>query len=155
MTALTQEQGEATLITTDRQPVKVGDLLGQPLVLAFFPGAFTGVCTTEMCTLRDSMARFNAVQARVYGISVDSPFALKAFAEQNGLTFSLLSDANREAIRAFGLTWPDLAGVREVSNRAVIVLDGAGNVVYRWVAEKLSQEPPYDEVLAAVEQARG
>ncbi len=155
MTALTQEQREATLITTERQPVKVGDLLGQPLVLAFFPGAFTGVCTTEMCTLRDSMARFNAVQAGVYGISVDSPFALKAFGEQNGLTFSLLSDANREAIRAFGLTWPDLAGVREVSNRAVIVLDGAGNVVYRWVAEKLSQEPPYEEVLSAVEQARG
>lgn len=154
MPALTPEQRTATLITTAREQVKVSDLLGQPVVLAFFPGAFTGVCTTEMCTLRDSMARFNAVQAQVYGISIDSPFALKAFAEQNGLTFPLLSDANREAIRAFGLTWPDLAGVREVSNRAVVVLDSGGNVTYRWAAEALSQEPPYDEVLAAVRTAQ-
>lgn len=153
MTTVTPEQRDATLIRTDRQQVKLGDLLGQPLVLAFFPAAFTGVCTKEMCTFRDSMARFNAAQAQVYGISIDTPFTLKVFGEQQGLNFPLLSDANREATRAFGVAWPDLSGVREVSNRAVVVVDGQGEVVYRWVGEALSQEPPYEEVLAAAQQA--
>jgi peroxiredoxin len=151
---LTQEQRDATLITTDRKRVTVGELLGRPLVLAFFPAAFTSVCTKEMCTFRDSMARFNSLDAAVYGISIDTPFTLGVFGERHGLTFPLLSDANREATRAFGVTWPDLSGVRDVSNRAVFVLDASGHVVYRWVGENPGQEPPYDDVLAAVEQAR-
>lgn len=152
MTTVTQAQHDATLIGTDRKTVKLGDLLGKPLVLAFFPAAFTSVCTTELCTLRDSMARFNAVQAQVYGVSIDTPFTLEVFGQQNGLTFPLLSDANREATRAFDVVWPNLDGVRETSNRAVFVLDGQGEIVYRWVAVSPGQEPPYAEVLAAVER---
>ncbi len=152
MTAPTQNQLDARLITTDRKEVHLRDLLGKPLVLAFFPAAFTGVCTTELCTFRDRLARFNALDAQVYGISIDLPFSLKAFAEQNGLNFPLLSDMDREAIRAFDVTWPLLSGVvKESANRAMLVLDGAGNTVYRWVAEKPSIEPPYEEVVAAVE----
>src|SRR5260370_409717 len=97
MAAPTQSQLDARLITTDRKEVHLRDLLGKPLVLAFFPAAFTSVCTTELCTFRDSMARFNALDAQVYGISIDLPFSLKAFAEQNGLNFPLLSDMDREA----------------------------------------------------------
>ncbi len=153
MATVTQAQRDVTLIKTDREQVKLGDLLGKPLVLAFFPAAFTSVCTAEMCTFRDSMSRFNALDARVYGISIDTPFTLEVFGQQNGLTFPLLSDANREATRAFDVVWPDLAGVREISNRAVVVLDGDGEVVYRWVGENPGQEPPYEDVLAAVQRA--
>jgi peroxiredoxin len=151
---LTPEQRDATVITTDRTRATIGSLLGRPVVLAFFPAAFTSVCTKEMCTFRDNMARFNSLDAAVYGISIDTPFTLGVFGEQNGLSFPLLSDANREATHAFGVSWPDLSGVRDVSNRAVFVLDADGHAVYRWVAEKPGQEPPYDEVLAAVERLR-
>ena len=133
MAALTEAQRGATVISTDTKPVKIGDLLGKPLVLAFFPAAFSGTCTKEMCAFRDSIARFNAVEAQVYGISVDLPYTLAAFAEQQGLTYPLLSDANREAIRAFDVVWPKLAGVvNETSNRAVFVIDPQGEVVYAW-----------------------
>src|SRR5215470_15525141 len=126
MAALTQAQLDATLIDTDKSRVRLGDLIGMPVVLAFFPAAFTGTCTTEMCTFRDGIARFNEVNAQVYGISIDTPFTLKVFAEQNRLTFPLLSDANREAIRAFDIVWPDLSGVRDTSKRAVFVLNPTG-----------------------------
>jgi hypothetical protein len=82
------------------------------------------------------------VNAGVYGISIDTPFTLEVFAQQNNLNFPLLSDANREAIRAFEVVWPDLAGVRDVGSRAVIVLNGAGDVVYRWVGENPCLRPP-------------
>jgi peroxiredoxin len=153
MAALSQAQRDATVIGLDKKAIRVGDLLGKPVVLAFFPGAFTGTCTAEMCSFRDSMARFNALQAQVYGISIDMPFSLQAFSDQNHLTFPLLSDANREAIRAFDIVWPDMSGVREVSKRAVFVLDGSGNIVYQWIGPKLGVEPPYDEVVAALERA--
>src|SRR5436305_2051937 len=120
MPAALESQLDAHLITTDRKEVRVRDLLGKPVVLAFFPAAFTSTCTAEMCTFRDSLARFNDLDAQVYGISVDMPFTLKVFGEQNGLTFPLLSDANREAIRAFDVVWPKLAGVvNDVATRAV------------------------------------
>ena len=123
MALATQSQLEATVITSDRKKVRIQDLLGKPIVLAFFPAAFTSTCTRELCTFRDSLSRFNAVQAQVYGISIDTPHTITAFAEQNGLNFPLLSDANREATRAFDVVLPDLSGVRDVSNRAVIVMD--------------------------------
>lgn len=155
MSAPTQNQLNSTLVTTDTKPVRVGDLLGKPLVLAFFPAAFSGTCTKEMCAFRDSLARFNSLDAQVYGISVDLPYTLKVFAEQQRLNFPLLSDANREAIRSFDVVWPKMAGVlNDVAARAVLVLDGHGQIIYRWVGEALGVEPPYDEVVAAVEQIR-
>ncbi|MGH2409964.1 MAG: redoxin domain-containing protein [Chloroflexota bacterium] len=139
-------------MTTDLKEVQVKDLLGQPIVLAFFPAAFTSVCTTEMCTFRDSLARFNTLNAKVYGISVDLPFALQAFGEKNNLSFPLLSDMEREAIRAFGVVWPLLGGiVKDVARRSVFMLDAEGTIVYRWVGESPANEPPYSEVVRAVE----
>src|SRR3970040_2947287 len=93
----------------DRQAVRVSDLFGQPVVLAFFPGAFTGVCTREMCTFRDSLNVFTDAGARVVGISVDTPYAQKAWGEQLGLTLTLLSDFNRRAVMAFGGHDPNVA----------------------------------------------
>jgi peroxiredoxin len=154
MDLITQNQRDARLITTDRQEVTVASLLGQPLVLAFFPAAFTSVCTAELCGLRDGMSRLNDLDARVYGISIDLPMTLKVFATQNGLNFSLLSDCNREAIHAFDVAWPLLSGVmRDTANRAVIVFNAGGELVYRWVAEAPSNQIPFDAVYDAVAEA--
>jgi len=143
---------EVLLVGPDRQPVRLSSLLGQPLVLAFFPAAFTPTCTREMCAFRDGLERFNRLQARVVGISLDLPASLKAFADQLGLNFPLLSDYGRQAIRAFGVEDPKpFAGVFPgLARRAVFVVDPQGTVVYRWVSEDARVEPPYEEVEQAV-----
>lgn len=110
-----------------------------------------------MCAFRDSTARFNTLDAQVVGISVDSPFAQKAFADAHGLNFRLLSDFNREAVRAFGVEDPDFAGglLPGVAMRSVFVLDSDGVVRYRWVAPSQGTEPDYAEVETAVQALRG
>src|SRR4030067_2343989 len=115
-----------------RQPGRVSGLSGQPVVLAFFPGAFTGVCTREMCTFRDSLNVFTDAGARVVGISVDTPYAQKAWGEQHGLTFTLLRAFNRHAVKAFGVEDPNFAkGVLPgVAKRSVFVHDKDGPVLY-------------------------
>jgi peroxiredoxin len=105
-----------------------------------------------MCTFRDGMARFNALNAQVYGVSVDMPPSLQVFAERENLNFPLLSDANKEAIRAFDVVWPSLlGGVHDVARRSVFVIAPGGNVVYRWLSDQPGDEPPYADVAAAVE----
>ncbi|WP_122088158.1 redoxin domain-containing protein [Halalkalicoccus subterraneus] len=104
-----------------------------PVVLAFFPAAFTSGCTEEMCTFRDSLSAFEAVDASVYGLSTDLPFAQNEFIRQEGLTFPLLSDFEHEAIRAYGVVREDFYDVLFVAERSVFVLDERGTVVYRWV----------------------
>lgn len=143
---------DVALVDYERQPVRLSALLGQPLVLAFFPAAFSSTCTREMCAFRDDLQAFVGLGARVVGISVDLPWSLRAFAEHLSLTFPLLSDYNREAVRAFGLEDPTFARglLPGVARRAVVVLDGDGTVAYRWVAEVPGTEPPYDEVREAV-----
>jgi len=123
---------------------------GRPLVILFFPGSFTSVCEKELCTFRDQMRLYNEVGAEVVGISVDTPFCQAAFAEKNGITYPLLSDFNKEAIRAFGVVLPELKGLKELAQRAAFVVDGEGVVRWAWVAENPGLEPPYDEVAAAV-----
>ena len=94
---------------------------GKPVVLAFFPAAFSWVCTKELCTFRDSLAQLNAAQAQVYGISVDTFFTLKAFQDQQKLTFPLLSDFNKEVIRDYGVFNEDMIGLKGIAKRAVFV----------------------------------
>ncbi len=148
---------DATLVSADRKAVKLSELRGKPTVLAFFPGAFTGVCTKEMCTFRDTMAKFNELRAQVIGISVDSPFAQKAFADQNKLNFTLLSDYNRQAVRAFDIEDRNFVNglLPGVAKRSVFVLEKDGRVVYKWVSDNPTVEPPYAEVEAAVRKAGG
>ncbi|HEY3246963.1 MAG TPA: peroxiredoxin [bacterium] len=149
-----QKVPNVPLITTDRTPVQLSDVLGRPTVLLFFPGAFTGVCTKEMCAFRDEMNRFTEMGAQVLAISVDSPFAQAAFRDANRLPFTLLSDFGREAVKAFGVEDPNfLKGLMAgVAKRSVFVLDAGGTVTYRWVSENPGVEPNYDEVAAAVQQ---
>jgi peroxiredoxin len=150
-----QQVPDVTLVSLDRKAVRLRDLLGKPTVLAFFPGAFTSVCTREMCAFRDTLARWNEMDAQVIGISVDSPYAQKAFADHNGLTFPLLSDFTRQAVRAFGIEDPHFAGglLPGVAKRSVFVVDRHGTVVYRWVSDNPAVEPDYDAVAEAVRRA--
>ena len=141
-----------TLTNQDRQPVTLSDQRGKPVVLAFFPAAFSSVCQKEMCTFRDSIARLGTADAQVYGVSVDTFFALKAFQEQQKLNFPLLSDFNKQAIRDYGVFNEDMIGLKGIAKRAVFVLDGEGVVRFRQVLEDARNEPDYDKVLAAIDQ---
>lgn len=127
--------------------------LGQKhIVLAFFPLAFTGVCTNEMCAFRDQLPQFSDLNAQVYGISVDSPFSLNVYIQQNELTFPLLSDFNREISRSFGVLHDELKGLREISKRSVFVLDPEGIVRYRWVSDDPGQMPDLEAVRSALRE---
>ena len=141
-----------TLYADDGNSITLSEQRSSPTVLAFFPAAFTGVCETEMCAFRDAIAAFNEIDATVYGISVDSRFALAAFARQNELNFSLLSDYTRSTIDAYDIRFEGLAGMDgyDVANRSVFVIDTAGTITWQWIAESLGDEPPYDEVQAAI-----
>jgi peroxiredoxin len=143
---------EATIGTSDHEPFDLDDHLGsEPVVLAFFPGAFTPPCTNEMIALQDYLHEFDDAGATVFGVSADSPFSQGAFREEHGLDFDLVSDMDRSAIRAYDLKMdiPDL-GLYGIANRAVFVLDADAKVAYRWVADDPTNEPEYDEVLEAV-----
>jgi peroxiredoxin len=121
-----------------------------PLVLAFFPGAFSGVCTGEMRTFQERLTELHAAGATLYGVSTDSPWSLNAFREDQGLTFDFVSDFDKEIIDAYGVRddFEDI-GLYGLSKRAVFVLDGDGRVTYAWVTDDASEEPDYDEVVAA------
>jgi peroxiredoxin len=141
-----------TLHDTERKSRSLQEFLGKKTVLVFYPGAFTGVCTKEMCTFRDSISKFNELNAQVVGISVDGPFANKAFASQNNLQFPLLSDFNRVAIKGYGIVLENFGGLTGYSaaKRSVFVLDKSGIVRYAWVSDNPGVEPNYDEVTNAV-----
>ena len=139
-----------TLTNQDRQPVTLSQQRGKSVVLAFFPAAFSSVCTKELCTFRDSLTRLNTANAQVYGISVDSFFTLKAFQEQQGLTFPLLSDFNKQVIRAYGVFNEDMIGLKGIAKRAVFVIDKDGIVRHKEVLEDARNEPNYDKVFSAL-----
>ncbi|MGC8608444.1 MAG: peroxiredoxin [Thermoplasmata archaeon] len=127
---------------------KLSDFKGQKMVLAFFPGAFTAVCTKEMCTFRDSMINFNKINAKVVGISVDSPFSLAEFAKQNKLQFDLLSDSTHEISKKYDVLHHNFVGIKglEASKRSVFVIDKNGIVRYAWVSDDPGKEPDYKEL---------
>jgi len=144
-----------TLMDQDRQPVTLSQQIGSGnIVLAFFPGAFSGTCTKEMCNLRDSLTQLEDLGAKVFGISVDTFFALKAWADQEKFGFPLLSDFNKEAIKLFDVVNPDMIGLKNIAKRAVIVVDKKGIVRYRDVVEDARNEPDYDALRSALTQLR-
>ena len=118
------------------------------VVLAFFPGAFTGTCTSEMCALRDRADKLSSLNAQVLGISVDPPFSQKAWAQQHNLSFPILSDYSRQVVNQYDVAFQNLAGLEDYvsANRAVFVVDMDGVVRYRWVAPNPGVEPDYDKI---------
>ncbi len=127
---------------------------GKAAIIAFFPGAFTGVCTTEMCKFRDSMSEFNSLNGDVYGISVDGPFPNKEFKEKNRLNFTILSDYRRKASKKFNVILENFANMEgyTASKRAVFVTDPKGIIRYKWVSDDPTVEPNYSEIKQALSE---
>ena len=135
-----------TLMNENREPVTLSSQKGHPVVLAFFPAAFSGVCTKELCTFRDSMAKLNNAKAQVYGISVDTFFTLAAFKKDQNLNFPLLSDFNKEVIQAYGAYNPDMIGLKGIAKRSTFVIDKDGVIRHAEVLDDARNEPSYDKV---------
>ena len=129
----------------DRKQRSLKEFQGKKVVLAFFPGAFTGPCTKEMCTFRDSL---QSLPGQVVAVSVNDPFTNKAFADANRLQFPILSDYMRETIKKLNIFHNDFVGLKgyTAAKRSVFVLDPSGVVRYRWISDDPGKEPNYDEV---------
>lgn len=136
-----------TLFGSDKQPVALENFKGKNVVLLFFPMAFTGVCTAELCAIRDDIANYNNLNAEVLGISVDSPFTLNKFKEDQHLNFALISDFNKEISRAYGALYEEFVmGMKGVSKRSAFVIDGEGTVRYAEVLESAGDLPNFAAV---------
>ena len=139
-----------TLVNQDRQPVTLSASRGKPVVLAFFPAAFSSTCTAELCTFNNRMSQLNAANAQVYGISVDTFFALKAFRDSQHLSFPLLSDFNKEVIRLYDVFFEDMIGLKGLAKRAVFVIDKDGVIRHRQVVQDARNEPDYEQVFSTL-----
>jgi peroxiredoxin len=139
-----------TLYDADKKERSLSEFLtkGKRTILAFYPGAFTGTCTKEWCTFRDMFSDLQSLNGQLVGISVDAPFAQKAFAEKYNLNFPLLCDFKREVVHGYGIAWPNLSGVKgyETSNRAIFILDDNGKVVYAWTAPNPGELPDFEAI---------
>lgn len=142
-----------TLFNQNKEQVNLSALKGQPIVLLFFPLAFTGVCTKELCQVRDEMAQFNKLNAKVYGISVDSLFSLAKFKEEQGFNFDLLSDFNKEVSAAYQTIYADFVfGMKGVSKRSAFVIDAEGRIQYAEVLEDAGQIPDFNAILSVLDK---
>lgn len=136
-----------TLRNSATEEVSLSDYKEKNLVVLFFPLAFTGVCTTELCEIRDSIAEYNNMNAEVMAISVDSPFTLAKFKEEQGYNFPLLSDFNKEVSRAYGSLYEDFVlDMKGVSKRSVFVVDKEGTIKYIEVLENAADIPNFEAV---------
>lgn len=119
------------LFNTDKKAVSLSDFTGKNLVIHFFPAAFTGVCTEQLCSSRDSLSDYNNLNAAVVGVSVDMPFSLGVFKEKNGINFDLLSDFNKTLIHDYDMYQVNFAfGMKGVAKRGVVVVNKEGNIAY-------------------------
>lgn len=135
--------------------VDVGAEIGRrPVVLLFFPLAFSPTCTDEMGAIRDDWSRWEELDAALFGISVDSPFVVRKFRCELDLPFPVLSDFNRAVAGEYGVLYEEFYGLEGVARRAVFVVGLDGRVAYAWVSDDADVEPDYEAVRAAVEEAR-
>jgi peroxiredoxin len=148
-----QKAPDFSLKTNKMQDFKLSDQQGKKnTVLLFVPLAFTSVCTKEFCTVRDDVNSLQNDNTQVVGISVDSPFALDAWAAKEGLNFPLLSDFNKEVSAAYGALYPELLGFKGVAKRSAFVVDKKGVVQYAWVAEDARNLPDLEAIRSCVQK---
>ena len=148
---LGQQAPNFTLRDTEKNEVSLSQYAGKKVVLVFFPLAFTGVCTTELCSLRDSIATYNQLNAEVIGISVDSLFTLDKFKQEQPLNFTLLSDFNKEVSTAYGCLYENFVlDMKGVSKRSAFVIDAQGAVQYAEVLESAGDLPNFEAIQACL-----
>jgi peroxiredoxin len=139
------------LISSDLKSVSLADFKGRKVVIHFFPLAFTGVCTTQLCTMRDSFGYYDGLNATILGISVDSPFTLAKFKAENNYQFDLLSDFNKEVSTAYGAIYEQFVmGLKGVAKRAAFVIDEEQQVIYAEVLEDAGQLPNFEAIAEIV-----
>lgn len=136
-----------TLVTSNKEKVTLSEYRDKNVVLLFFPFAFTGVCTAELCSVRDNMQAYNDLNAEVMAISVDSIFTLAKFREEQGYNFRLLSDFNKEVSTLYGCLYEVFGqGMRGVSKRSAFVIDGQGIIRYAEVLENAGEVPDFNAI---------
>ena len=139
------------LKSTELKEVSLSDFAGKKVVLHFFPLAFTGVCTAQLCAMRDNFGYYDGLNAQVLGVSVDSPFTLAKFKEDQAYQFPLLSDFNKETATAYGALYQDFLGLKGIAKRSAFVIDEEGKIIYAEVLEDAGNLPDFaaiDKVLA-------
>ncbi len=138
---------EFSLISDSKQEISLGAYQGKNVLILFFPMAFTSVCTQELCATRDNIGVYAASNAEVLAISVDSPFTLAKFKEDQGLNFPLLSDFNKEVTRAYGCLYETFVlGLKGVSKRSAFVVDAQGIIQYAEVLENAGELPNFEAI---------
>lgn len=138
---------EFSLISDSKQEISLGAYQGKNVLVLFFPMAFTSVCTQELCSTRDNIGVYAASNAEVLAISVDSPFTLAKFKEDQGLNFPLLSDFNKEVTRAYGCLYETFVlGLKGVSKRSAFVVDAQGIIQYAEVLENAGELPNFEAI---------
>lgn len=142
-----QKAPDFTLFSSELKEVSLSDFKSKNLIIHFFPMAFTVVCTDQLCTMRDSFGFYEGLNADVVGISVDSPFTLAKFKEENHYPFPLLSDFNKEVSQAYGAFYEDFVfGMKGVAKRAAFVIDENQQVKYAEVLEAASDLPDFEAI---------
>jgi len=142
-----------TLYNSDRNKVTLSEQRGKNVLLLFFPLAFTGVCTQELCAIRDDIARYNNANAAVFGISVDSYATLKKYKAEQGYNFDLLSDFNKEVSAQYGCLYDAFIGwMKGVSKRSAFIIDKEGVVQYAEVLESAGDMPDFEAINQKLEQ---
>jgi peroxiredoxin len=146
-----QAAPQFTLHSSALKEVSLADFKGKKVVIHFFPMAFTGVCTTQLCTMRDNFGYYDGLNAVVLGISVDSPFTLAKFKEENNYQFDLLSDFNKEVSTAYDALYADFVfGLKGVSKRAAFVIDENQQIIYAEVLENAGDLPDFNAIAEIV-----
>jgi peroxiredoxin len=145
-----QPAPQFTLSSSELKQVSLADFKGKKVVLHFFPLAFTGVCTTQLCTMRDNFGYYDGLNAQILAISVDSPFTLAKFKEENNYQFTLLSDFNKEVSTAYGAIYEQFFGMKGISKRAAFVIDEDQVITYAEVLEDANNLPDFNAIAEAV-----
>lgn len=146
-----QQAPDFSLYNTEKKEIKLSDLKGKKVIIHFFPQAFTGTCTTQLCTMRDNLNYYTNLNAVVLGISVDSVFTLAKFKEVESYNFDLLSDFNKEVSTLYGSVYENwILNMKGVSKRAAFVIDEEGIVKYAEVLESAGDLPDFSKIEAAV-----
>lgn len=152
MLQIGQKAPDFKLIDTEKNEVTLEQFRGKNVVLFFFPMAWTGVCTKEMCAIQEDYAAYQGLNAQTIGVSVDTLFALKRFGEDNKISFPLLSDFNKQAIKDYDVVHTDFAfGYKDVAKRATFVIDKEGVVRFAEILPQLGDMPNMDAIKTALQ----
>lgn len=141
------------LFNTEKKEISLSDYKGKNLVILFFPQAFTGTCTTELCSMRDNYDQYKSLNADIVGVSVDSLFTLGAYKKDQNLNFDLLSDFNKDVCKTYDSYLEDFVfGMKGVSKRSAFIVDKNGIIQYEEICEKLTDLPNFEAIKTTLEK---